>query len=696
MTPATSFRSLRILYSFTIAGSSLLLFLIQPIMAKALLPRFGGSAGVWVACMLFFQVMLLAGYLYSWVVSNHLSRKTQSAVHVALMVLSLAGMALSPTLAMGQPANGNPEWTIPGILLASIGLPYFLLAGTSPLLQAWLANSTRFAFPYRLFALSNAASLAALLAYPVMIEPALRESEQLRLWRIGYCVLAVAGIGAAIVHASADAVNRSAEPASSMRRPLRWIALGACGSTLWMAVANHLSREVAPVPFLWVLPLSIYLLSFILCFDSAGWYRPALFRWLLPVAWIGAGYQIAGRETSGLIAEVAIFSVALFVWCMFCHGEIARSKPGVAEGATFFYLTIAFGGALGGIFVGLIAPNLLSTYLELPIGIAASVLLALRVLYGMTSIMRLARLAVLALLAFVVATRFEAGFGDVVHLRNFYGALQVSDAEAGAQAIRTLYNGRTLHGVEFLSPDRIMLPTAYYGPDSGAGRLLGQHEAGPRRVGLVGLGIGTLAAYGRVGDTFRFYEINPAVIDVATRYFHFLGASAAKVDVRPGDGRLELEREPANSFDVLVLDAFADDTIPVHLLTREAFQTYFRLLRADGAMAVHVTNRYLELAPVVEAATANAGKFTSEIHNAAEPARQILAADWVLVSARRDLLTRFGGAQAEPDSTRLSGNSAMTGRAARLKQMFPDSMSPGVAAGALWTDDYSNLFQVLK
>ncbi len=635
-------------------------------MAKALLPEFGGSAGVWVACMLFFQVVLLAGYLYSWTVSSYLGHRTQSAVHVALLVLSLVAMAFRPSMVSEQQANGNPEWTIPVVLLASIGLPYFLLATTSPLMQAWFANSAQVAFPYRLFAVSNAASLAALLAYPVAIEPAFRESDQLRFWRIGYCVLAALAIAAAIIHASADAVARPAPSAAPVRRPLRWCTLAACGSALWMAVANHLSREVAPVPFLWVLPLSIYLLSFILCFDGAVWYRPALFRWLLPVAWIAAGCQIAGRGTTGLIGEAAIFSIALFIWCMFCHGEIARTKPDGAEAATFFYLTIASGGALGAAFVGLAAPNLLSTYLELPIGIAASVLLALRLLYGMASPWRLARLAVMAILAFVVAARVESGFGDVVHLRNFYGALQIGDAGAGGAAVRTLYDGRTLHGVEFLSPEQSRLPTAYYGPDSGAGRVLRRPGSGPRRVGLVGLGAGTLAAYGRSGDTFRFYEINPAVIEVATRYFRFLGNSEAKVDISRGDGRLELAREPDRSFDAIVLDAFADDSIPVHLLTREAFQIYLRLLRADGVIAVHVTNRYLDLAPVVESAAENLGKFAAEVHSAAEPERQILAADWVLVSGQPDALEQFGGAEISASHARP------------------------------WTDDYSNLFRVLR
>lgn len=629
-------------------------------MAKTLLPRFGGSAGVWVACMLFFQVMLLVGYLYSYLITAHLNRRTQSAIHAALLLLSLATISLRPRMEWVHAAGGNPVLSILGVLAISIGLPYFLLSTTSPLMQSWFADSTPAAFPYWLFAVSNAASLMALLAYPVAIEPLLAQSSQLRWWWTGYCVLVLLAVAAAIGHAKGGGtVEKPAESANAAGRPLLWIGLAACGSTLWMAVANHLSQEVAPVPFLWVLPLSIYLLSFILCFEGHGWYRPTLFRWLLPAAWFVAAYRIAGKGPPGLIWEIATFSFALFVWCMFCHGELARTKPESAGGVTYFYLMIALGGALGAMFVGLAAPNLLSTYLELPIGIAASAFFALYLLYGMTSHWRLIRLGVVALAAFVVATRFEAGFGDVIHLRNFYGVLQVSDADAGGSPIRRLYNGRTLHGVEFLAPDKVRLPTAYYGPDSGVGQVMHSRNTSERRVGLVGLGVGTLAAYGRPGDIFRFYEINPAVIDVATRYFRFLGTSEAATSVVTGDGRLALEREQPGSFDILVLDAFADDSIPVHLLTREAFGTYFHLLRPDGVLAIHLTNRFLDLAPVVEAAAADRGKRVVEIHSAADPERQILAADWAVVSG--------------------SGNSSAPARQVRL-----------------WTDDYSNLFQVLK
>jgi hypothetical protein len=634
--------------------SSLLLFVVQPIMTKAILPRFGGSAGVWVTAMLFFQIMLLLGYLYSYLLTRRLNRHAQSAIHLTLLLLSLAVLPVKPH--MDWVAH-DPAISILSILFASVGLPYFLLSSTSPLLQSWFVTSYAGVFPYRLFALSNAGSVLALLAYPVLIEPLLPATAQLKYWSFAYAALVLIACLTAGIHWSSDPIPEPVDTGAPGRRPFLWIGLAACASTLWLAVANHLSQEVAPVPFLWVLPLSLYLLSFILCFEGHNWYRPAVFRWLLPAAWITAGFSMARPGSNSLMWEISTFAAALFVWCMFCHGELARTKPERRRDLTFFYLMLALGGALGGVFVGVAAPRVFSTYLELPIGITASVLLALPLLYRVTSPARLARLGAFALAAFIVAVRFQAGSGEVVHMRNFYGALQVSDTGEGDSAFRSLYNGSTLHGVEFLSPGRNRLPTTYYGPQSGVGQVL-TASGRARRVAVVGLGAGTLATYGRDGDSFRFYEINPAVIQIASRYFHFLDTSAARTDIVEGDGRLALEKEPPGSFDVIVLDAFSDDSIPVHLMTKEAFGVYFRILRGDGVLAIHVTNRYLNLEPVVESLAAGSGKNTVTIHSSAEPGRKILPADWVLVSG-------------EPKSVRKPKT-------------------------RLWTDDYSNLFQVLK
>jgi SAM-dependent methyltransferase len=648
------FKRGRLPFYFAIGFSAVLVFSIQPVITKAILPTFGGSAGIWVTAMLFFQTMLLMGYLYSWLLTRCLDRKAQSAVHLVLLLLSVAMLPVIPRI---EWTAHDPALSILSILLASVGLPYFLLSSTSPLLQSWFVTSYKGVFPYRLFALSNAASVVALLAYPFLIEPLLPATVQLRCWSVAYGLFVPIACFTAIVHWRGKPSSESVNTGAFANRPFLWIALSACASALWLAVANHLSQEVAPVPFLWVLPLSLYLLSFILCFEGRNWYRPTVFRWLLPAAWIVAGYSIA--HPAGLRLEISIFALALFVWCMFCHGELARAKPEPQRRAdlTFFYLMIALGGALGAVFVAIVVPNTFSTYLELPIGIIASVLLALPLTYRITSPVRLVRLGVIALAAFIVAIRFQTGSGDVIHLRNFYGALQVSDTGAGDAGFRSLYNGRTVHGVEFLSPARNRLPTTYYGPESGAGKVLLAGEK-TRRVGVVGLGAGTLAAYGREGDSFRFYEINPAVIRLAEQYFHFLETSPARTEVVAGDGRLALEKEPTESFDVIVLDAFSDDSIPVHLMTKEAFEVYFRLLRGDGVLAIHVTNRYLDLEPMVESLGAAFRRNVTHVHSPAEPERHILAADWAIVSGRTNEI--------------------------------------GKPAARLWTDDYSNLFQVLK
>ena len=652
-------------YALSIGVSSFLLFSIQPIVAKGLLPHYGGSAAVWITCMLFFQCVLVLGYLYSFWVTRYLSRRTQVTVHLSLLLASVVALGLLPYSA-GQPAYpAHPVLSILDTLAVSVGLPYFMLSTNGPLLQSWYAASPGAAFPYRLFAWSNAASLLALLAYPVAIEPLLPVAGQLRVWSdvfIGMGVL-VAGVA---LRSRATPVRKAGFTVPGWRGPLLWVALAACGCTLWLAVANHLSQEVAAIPFLWVLPLSAYLLSCIVCFERDGWYSRRLFRWLLPAACVAVCYRLAvPSSTGGLVWDIAIFLAALFVCCMFCHGELAHSRPDDPGELAFFYLMLASGGALGGVFVGAAAPALFNSYLELPVAVTASVLLGFALLYGFPP-RRLVRVGLMAVLALAAATELRMTGRDVFHARNFYGVVQVSDIESGVAAIRSLYNGNTIHGREFLAPDRSRIATAFYGEKSGAGQVLRAAGPSPRRVGVVGLGAGTLAAYGRPGDLFRFYEINPAVAEAAQRQFRFLAESAAKTEVTVADGRLALEREPDASFDVLVLDAFSDDTIPAHLLTREAFEIYFRRLRPSGILLVHVTNRYLELGSVVKAAAGSLGKTVILVRNAEDTALQVLPSDWAVI----------------PNSGQLA---------------LPLSSVPGIHTREIrpWTDSYSNLFSVL-
>lgn len=654
----------------TITASGALLFLIQPIAAKTLLPRFGGSAGVWVTCMMFFQLALLLGYLYSFWITRYATPAVRTAIHLCVLGASLAVLPVRPRLDWFP---GNPTLAIVLALAASAGLPFFVLSSTGPLVQSWYAGARKTELPYHLFALSNIACLLALLAYPVAIEPALAAPLQLRWWSIGFGILAVLlAIGA--IHNRAwtfedRAGAREIPAADDAGKPLLWILLAACASALWLAVANYLSQEVAPVPFLWVLPLTVYLLSFVLCFGWEGCYRPAVFRRLLPAAWLAIGWRIGWLGGAGdLRVDIPVMLAALLVLCLFCHGELARHKPVVRQDLAFFYLMAAAGGGLGGVFVGVASPALFSSYLELPVGVVGSVFLALALVYGITSRVRLIRLAVLAAAAIAIAPTFRLGTSRVAGGRNFYGTLQVRDSAASGQAVRVLYSGRTAHGAQFLSTGRRRIPTAYYGVESGIGRLLEAPAAPDRRVAIVGLGAGTLAAYGRKGDFFRFYEINPAVIAAAARDFSFLADSAAATDVVAGDGRLRLAEEAPHSFDVIVLDAFSDDAIPVHLLTREAFQLYFARLRPGGALAIHITNRYLDLGPVVAALAGALGKDVLLIHSQPDPEQQTLASDWAVVSDK-------GGI---PEMLRAYAG------------------PPPPKTGPRWTDEYSNLFQIWR
>lgn len=660
---------LTLIYGATIFFSSLLLFLVQPIMTKAILPWFGGSAGVWTTAILFFQAFLLLGYAYAHATTRHLAPRRQMGLHLLLLAASLIVLPIAPSPIWRPGAGTEPIARIVAVLALSVGFPYLLLAATGPLLQRWYARRDGAAFPYRLFAISNAGSLAALMLYPFAIEPVISLRQQLFAWSVAYAaVVALVGLAALL-----SAANAGPEPANSpspqVADRLLWIALAACPSVLWLGVANELSQNVAPIPLLWILPLSIYLLSFILCFDRQGWYRPAVYRIALPAGWLLMGYCLSRQgSTLPLTWTMVVFSAALFACCMFCHGELARRKPH-PEQLTSYYLMLALGGALGGLFVGLAAPLLFSRYLELPIGITACVVLAAGLLYGYPP-RRLVRLGVMAALGFVAATQI-GGYvaGDRLRLRTFYGALQVSDAGLGNMAVRMLGNGPINHGSQFLSPDKGRLATTYYGPDSGAGLVIRFHQKRPQRVGVIGLGAGTLASYGQTGDTYRFYEINPAVIALAHTEFRYLRECPCTVAVVPGDGRLALEREPSQSFDVLIVDAFNGDSIPVHLLTREAFAAYLAHLRQGGILAVHVTNRYLDLTPVVQGLAEERRMQSRLIRSAADPEHGVYEATWVLVATDPEFLASLSG-KATP--------------------------FPAARGLRLWTDDYSNLFQVLR
>lgn len=622
--------------------SSLLLFLIQPIAANVMLPHFGGAASVWTISMLFFPAVLLAGYVYShWLqrFAPPLQRLVHSAVAMASVALLPIHIVTSSAVSPDQPAL-----QVLATLVGSIGLPYFVLSTTSPLVQAWFARARGGALPYWLFGVSNGASLLALAAYPFALEPWLRKSEQQRLWSAGYLAFLIA------LAVTAFATRRAAiaaKPQQGEFSPI-WLALSATPAALWLAVANQMSHAVAPVPLLWILPLSVYLLTMVICF-STSWYRPGVFRWLLPVgvaALCATAYPMNWRMT------LLLFLAGLFLCAMTCHGELAMRKPG-ENGLTAFYVTVAAGGAIGSAFVSLLAPLIFREYLELPVSIVACVLLAVALLYGYNQPRHVIRLAVVGLVALVAAT--GAAEHAFVRARNFYGAIEVREDGTGTGRCRSLYNGSVLHGLQFLAPERSREATTYYSPKSGVGMELAPAADHPRRVGVVGLGAGTLAAYGRPGDVYRFYEINPLVVDLANQQFRFLKESGARVEVLPGDARLMLEKESPQAYDVLVLDAFAGDAVPVHLLTREAFEIYARHLKPGGVVAAHVSSRYLNLTPLVIRVGASVGFESKVAISSRDSARQITSATWVLL------------------------------RHTSLPKDVPD----------IWTDDYSSLLGVL-
>jgi len=669
-----------LLYAYTIFTSAFLLFLVQPVIAKMILPWFGGSASVWTTCMLFFQGVLLLGYLYSHWAVRTLKPKTQLWVHVGLLALSLAALPIAPSASWKPAGAEDPTFRIWGLLSVSVGLPYFLLSTTGPLIQAWYARTHHQAVPYRLFALSNLGSMLALLGYPVVIEPFVTSRNQALFWTGGYVLFTLLCAGAAWRASRADvqeSAGSSRGDAGDGRAPWTsvalWIALPACASLMLLAVTNYMCQDVASIPFLWVVPLALYLLSFILCFEREGWYRPRVYEWLLAVAIGGMCYLYYGRDSDIPLRWVIVaFSAGLFVCCMFCHGEVARRKPAVRH-LTFFYLMISLGGAVGSMLVALVAPRVFRAYYELPVGLVLCAVLAL-IVNRRDSVIYYSLISAALVMGFYMVKQSRQMYSNnILMVRNFYGALAV--AEEGSpgepEALRKLIHGTINHGQEFLDPERRRWPTTYYAPNSGVGVAIEHNRHSGQRVGVIGLGTGTLATYGRPGDYYRFYEINPLVIDIAHSYFFFLQDSQAKVDVALGDARLSLEREPPQNFDVLAVDAFSSDSIPVHLLTLEAFQIYFRHLRPDGVLAVHVSNRYLDLKPVVRNLADRLGRSCVLIDTEDGEGDGTFGSTWVLVTSNQRFLE-------DPDVK------------AESKEVPPRPDLP------LWTDDYSNLFRILK
>jgi SAM-dependent methyltransferase len=605
-------------YAATIFVSAFLLFLVQPIIARQILPWFGGASSVWTTCLVFFQSALLAGYAYADA-TTRLGARRQTLLHALLLALSLASLPILAGDGWKPHGDEAPILRILLLLAATIGLPYFLLSTTTPLLQAWYWGRFRTVVPYRLFALSNLASLLALLGFPVLAEPWF-DLRQLGLaWSALYvafvalCLavawqsLRAAGAGEprAASQQQADA-GHSAPPAAATQ--WLWLALAAMGSVMLLAVTNHVTQNIASVPFLWVVPLSLYLLTFILSFDHPRWYLRPVFVGAALIAVPAMASQIASLD---LRTAVPLYFTGLFVACMVCHGELARAKPS-PEHLTRFYLMLSAGGAAGAVLVALVAPNVLRGYFELNIALVALALLIALRLAGAARWIGLAAAAMTAY--FAVDAAIDYGAGKRVMERDFYGVVRTQDREVDGVRYRAMLHGAIMHGGQLLDERHRGQPADYFGPTSGYGRLfaaMNEARPSPRRIGVIGLGAGVIAAYGREGDTLTFYEISPTVIDVERREFTFRRDSKAAIDIVLGDGRLSLERElkqgGSRAYDVLGIDAFAGDSVPMHLLTREAMALYVRHLAPGGVIVFQATNRYIDLAPVIQRLAAEQG-----------------------------------------------------------------------------------------
>jgi hypothetical protein len=693
-------------YALTVFLSAFLLFQVELIVGKELLPWFGGAPAVWTTCLVFFQGVLVAGYGYAHLVAERLSLRRQIGVHIALVALSvllLAGLAMlwpapiTPGSSWKPAGDAEPVGQLIVLLAVSLGYPFFVLSTTGPLLQKWSVISSPGRSPYRLYALSNAGSLLGLLAYPFLVEPFLGIRVQALAWSGLYGLFSLGvfynawGLGRSLrdspaVESRQDSGEAGIRPTAGDR--LLWTGLAAATSALLLSTTNHMCQDTAVIPLLWVLPLSLYLATFVLCFRYEGLYR----RWLFPPLFCGSlVYCIIilfrGLNAS-LLSQIAADGAVLFAGCMVCHGELARAKPGVAH-LTGFYLAVASGGALGGLGVAIVAPGLFNGFWEFHASLwgagalflaslgrdRASFLNRKPVLIGSSLVLLL-----LGLGGILIKQAVDAGEGTLFVTRNFYGLLRVVGDPDGHYV--KLLHGRITHGFQFTDSAKAGIPTSYYSRESGVGLAIESHPRRERglRIGVVGMGVGTIAAYGRENDTVRFYEINPAVPRLSRGgdpFFTYLSRTPAHIEFAMGDARLSLERELQRGenqrFDILALDAFSSDAIPVHLLTEEAFGIYLRHLRQpDGILAVHISNRYLDLVPVVHGFAEEHG-LPSAMIISDEDEEGAWTSDWILLASSGVPLVRGPIADASTpwDST--------TYRVIRP-----------------WTDDYSNLISVLR
>ena len=729
------------LFATTVFASAFLIFFVQPMVGKHILPWFGGAPAVWTVCLAFYQLSLFVGYGYAHLLNDRVRPNRQLIVHAILFASALLVLPVLPAESWEPRGGAPPSLHILSMLAVNVGPPFLLLAATGPLLQAWFARAFPGRSPYRLYAVSNTGSLLALLAYPFIVEPRIALSTQSGAWSwlFAACGLAVLACGwQALGAARADsppAMQPAGETAPGEKdiagtpsseigvtRTLLWILLPACAVVLFMGVTNELCLDVASIPFLWIAPLAIYLITFIVCFGSDRLYRRGVFATLallsvgfLIWARVGAVHALTlGGGASPIAVLGTLYLLALFFSCMLVHGELYRLRPS-PERLTAYYLCISGGGAFGGLFVAIAAPRIFSEYYELPFGWLACLLLStlaclknpgplLRKRGARGALASVVALAVLTLSVlavrvidslYAVARSSDIETNLLDQTRNFFSIMRVLDVLPDNPELHhvMLKHGTTSHGVQFHRPGLRRVPVSYFGIYTGMGMLMHERPKTPMRVGVMGLGAGTLAAYGREGDRYQFYEIDPDVIRIARDegYFSYLADSRAAIQIIAGDARLSLERQlregGSQNFDLLIMDAFSSDSVPVHLITLEAMELYVQHLKPNGVLVVHISNVNLDLGPLVFRLAAELGMRAVRIGNLPFPRRLQSSADWMILSKDAAYIESF-----PPLAERV--RAILKVKPIALRVTYPEALN--LTDAPLWTDTYSDLFSVLK
>lgn len=720
----------RPLFVGTILLGSFLLFLVQPLVARLALPQLGGAPNVWNSAMLVYQALLLGGYAYAHAISR-LSIRRQATIHLALMTVALLFLPIA--LADVPRPSGYEVFWVPLLLLATIGPLFFLVSAQAPLIQRWYAADEATGDPYWLYAASNVGSFAGLLSYPLLLEPNFPLAGQSALWAVGY-VLLIACTAALVWTRWSVADTPGGEPvaqegeAIGWRRILFWLALAAVPSGLMLSTTTHLTTDIVAMPLLWVLPLGLYLLSFVFAFNARSSLGFALARTAPTILLLAGAMAMVSRGADGVSLALAAV-LMLFVVATALHRRLYADRPSPAR-LTLFYLVMSAGGALGGVFAAIVAPLVFDWVWEHPLLVLAAgallpqvpliawmerlglearsqtlarlALVALAVALGFwmhaavgarqdltvhALLIAIAALGVLALgnrwafLAILLTLMLARGgwetledSADGIRERSYFGVYTVRQYDD--PATRTLLHGTTIHGRQFMDPARRNAPTTYYGPTSGVGLALSAAEeiyGEGADVGLIGLGTGTLACYREPGQDYAFYEIDPMVVDYTrTGVFTFVEDCAPQAEIRLGDARIALEAEPAQQYDILAVDAFSSDAIPLHLLTREAMHTYGRALKPDGLMLIHISNRYVDLRPVIAAHALENGWIALMRDDAGDPDNGISSSFWVAISS--DALPMAKLLQSNPQA---------------------DWIELGDPVAEPWTDDYASILPYL-